>query len=76
MISGDGTYISFRSNTLSATARSFIAVLISGFIVWTILSGSMTLRVPWWGFLFMLGVTYLVVDVALQAVQEKITGTH
>jgi hypothetical protein len=53
-------------------ARSFVAVVISGLIVWTILTGSMILRVPWWGFVFILGATYLVVDVALQALQERI----
>jgi hypothetical protein len=57
---------------MKPAARSFVAVVISGLIVWTILTGSMVLRVPWWGFLFMLSVTYLVVDTALQALQERI----
>jgi hypothetical protein len=58
---------------MQPNARSFVAVLISGFIVWSILSTSLFLRVPWWGFLFMLGVTYLVVDVSLQALLERRT---
>jgi len=52
-------------------ARSLVAVLISGFIVWSILSTAMFLSMHWWGFLFMLGVTYMVVDVGLQALLER-----
>lgn len=60
---------------MNSAARSFVSVMISGFIVWIILNSSMLFRVPWWAFLFMLGVTYLVVDTTLQALQERIR-TH
>lgn len=46
--------------------RSLIAVLISGFLV-QILAYS----VPWWSFVLLLGVIYLVVDAALEAVTER-----
>jgi hypothetical protein len=60
---------------MNAAARSFVSVMISGFIVWIILNSSRLFSVPWWAFLFMLGVTYLVVDTTLQALQERIR-TH
>jgi hypothetical protein len=59
-------------------ARTLAAVLLSGLIVWLIITSSVSMFyvLHWWGFLFILGMTFLVVDATLQAVQEKITGTH
>lgn len=52
-------------------ARTLAAVLISGLIVWSIVSSSMYYVMHWWGFLFILGVTFLVVDASLQAILER-----
>lgn len=60
---------------MNPAARSFIAVMISGFIVWMVLNSSALFRVPWWAFLFMLGATYLVVDACIQALLER-RATH
>jgi predicted membrane protein len=46
--------------------RSFIAVLLSGIIV-QILAHS----VPWWSFVIILGLLFLVTDAALEAVFER-----
>lgn len=56
---------------MKPSTRSFVAVLISGLIVWLILSASLFFKMQWWGFLFMLGATYLVVDASLQALLER-----
>jgi len=48
--------------------RSFIAVLISGFIVQIL-----AYAVPWWSFIVILGVLFLVVDAALEAITERRT---
>jgi hypothetical protein len=52
-------------------ARTLAAVLISGLIVWLIVSSQMYYAMHWWGFLFMLGATFLVVDASLQALLER-----
>jgi hypothetical protein len=59
---------------MNATARTLAAVLLSGLIVWLIISSStsMFFIMRWWSFMFILGVTFLVVDAALQALQERI----
>jgi uncharacterized membrane protein len=61
---------------MHANARTFMSVLISGFIVWSILNYSGVYRMPWWGFLFILCVTFLVIDATLQALQERIAATR
>lgn len=61
---------------MQANTRSFIAVLLSGLIVWLILGTSVFFRVPWWAFVMMLGFSYLVVDAGLQALHERITSKH
>lgn len=48
------------------TARSLAAVFISGFIV-QILASS----VPWWSFLVILCIVYLVAEAAIQAICEQ-----
>jgi len=54
-------------------ARTLTAVLLSGLIVWLIISSSISMfyTMHWWGFLFILGVTFLVVDAGLQALLER-----
>jgi hypothetical protein len=54
--------------------RSFIAVLISGSLLWSILNYSLLFKMPLWSFVLILGVLFLVVDVALQALQERISS--
>jgi hypothetical protein len=76
MLLSSGTPMSFGSNTMNHTTRSFIAVLISGLIVWTILTNSMFYLLHWWGFLFMLGATYLVVETGLQIMLERASKSH
>lgn len=56
---------------MNPTARSFIAVLVSGYIMWSMFS-SMYFRVPLWMFLFVLGITFLVIDVLLSVVLERL----
>jgi hypothetical protein len=46
--------------------RSFIAVLISGIVV-QILAHS----VPWWSFVIILGLLFLVIDTTLEAVFQR-----
>jgi hypothetical protein len=60
---------------MNATARSFVAVLISGALLWSILNYSVLFKMPLWSFVLILGVLYLVIDVALQELQKRI-GTH
>ena len=59
---------------MPATARTLAAVLISGLIVWSIVSSMYYSAMHWWGFLFMLGATFLVVDASLQALIERRTA--
>lgn len=63
------------SYTVNATARSFLAVLISGALLWSVLNYSLLFRMPLWSFVLILGVLYLVIDVALQELQKRI-GTR
>jgi len=61
---------------MKPAARSFVAVLISGSLLWSIVNYSLLFRMPLWSFVLILGVLYLVIDVALQTLQEKISGTR
>jgi hypothetical protein len=56
--------------------RSLAAVLASGLILWSILNYSSLFRMPWWSFVLILGVLFLVIDTALQALQERLAGTR
>lgn len=60
---------------MTSTTRSFVAVIISGWILWSILNYSWLFRMPWWSFLLILGVLYLVIDTVLQALQKR-TGVR
>lgn len=58
---------------MKSNARTLAAVLLSGLLTWLILSSSISMFyiMRWWSFLFILGVTFLVVDAALQALLER-----
>lgn len=60
---------------MTSAARSFIAVVISASLLWSVLNYSLLFRMPLWSFVMILSVLYLVIDVALQQVQKRI-GTH
>lgn len=51
---------------MNAHKRSFVAVLIAGFV-----TQILAYTVPWWSFILILGLVYLVVDAALEALAER-----
>ena len=58
---------------MSPTLRQFLAVVISGVIIWFTLRPGYLFLTPWWGFALLLGVVYLVVDATLEVIYRKVT---
>ncbi len=52
--------------------RQLPAVLISALITYLIYSRSIMLLVPWWSFVLVIGVMFLVVDYGLQMLYQRI----
>jgi len=59
---------------MSPSIRHLIAVLLSALITWLILNQSYMFRISWWGFVLVIGFSYMVIDYAIQLIYQKITG--